>query len=116
MIAAVARWTIRWLLNIAGIIFAAYIIQGFDVTPLAAVVGSILLGLVNAIIRPFVLLITLPINLLTLGLFTFVVNGFMLWLVSILIKGFDIQNFGTAILAALLITIISSLISFFVKD
>jgi putative membrane protein len=112
----VARWTIRWILNIAGIILAAYIIQGFDVTPLAAIVGSILLGLVNAIIRPFVLLITLPINLLTLGLFTFVVNGLMLWLVSLLIKGFDIQGFGTAILAALLITVISSLISFFVKD
>lgn len=111
-----ARWTIRWILNIAGIILAAYIIQGFDVTPLAAIVGSILLGLVNAIIRPFVLLITLPINLLTLGLFTFVVNGLMLWLVSLLIKGFDIQGFGTAILAALLITVISSLISFFVKD
>lgn len=111
-----ARWLIRWILNIAGIIFTAYIIQGFDVTPMAAIVGSILLGLVNAIIRPLVILITLPINLLTLGLFTLVINGFMLWLVSILIKGFDIQNFGTAILAALLITIISSLVSFFVKD
>lgn len=111
-----ARWMIRWILNIAGIILAAYIIQGFDVTPLAAIVGSILLGLVNAVIRPFVLLITLPINLLTLGLFTLVINGFMLWLVSILIRGFDIQNFGTAILAALLITVISFLVSFFVKD
>jgi len=112
----VAQWLIRWILNIAGIILTANIIQGFDVTPLAAIVGSILLGLVNAVIRPLVLLITLPINLLTLGLFTLVINGFMLWLVSILIRGFDIQNFGTAILAALLITIISSLISFFVKD
>jgi putative membrane protein len=112
----VARWLIRWILNIAGIIFTSYIIQGFDVTLLAAIVGSVLLGLVNAIIRPFVLLITLPINLLTLGLFTLVINGFMLWLVSTLIKGFDIQNFGTAILAALLITVFSSLISFFVKD
>jgi putative membrane protein len=110
------RWLIRWILNVIGIMFTAYIIEGFNVTPLGAIVGSIILGFVNATIRPFVLLITLPINLLTLGLFTFVINGLMLWFVSLFVKGFDILGFGSAIFAALLITVISALISFLVKD
>lgn len=115
-IAEVSRWLIRWILNVIGIVFTASVIEGFDVTVLAAIVGSILLGFVNATIRPLILLITLPINMLTLGLFTLVINGLMLWLVSVFIKGFDVVNFGAAFIAALLITVISSLISFLVKD
>lgn len=111
-----ARWLIRWILNVVGIMFAAYVIEGFNVTPLGAVVGSIILGFINATIRPLILLITLPINLLTLGLFTLVINGFMLWIVNLFVKGFDVQGFGAAFVAALLITIFSSLVSFLVKD
>lgn len=110
------RWFIRWILNIAGIIFTSYVIVGFNVTLVGAIVGSIILGFINATIRPLILLLTLPINLLTLGLFTFVINGLMLWVVSLLVKGFVIQNFGTAVFAALLLTVISSVISFLVKD
>jgi putative membrane protein len=112
----VIRWFIRWMLNIAGIIFTAYVIVGFDVTAVGAIVGSIVLGFINATIRPLLLLLTLPLNLLTLGLFTFVINGLMLWVVSMFVRGFVIQNFVTAIFAALILTVISSLISFLVKD
>ncbi|MDD4334639.1 MAG: phage holin family protein [Desulfotomaculaceae bacterium] len=111
-----SRWLIRWILNVMGIIITANIINGFDVTVLGAIVGSVLFGFVNATIRPVILLVTLPINVLTLGLFTLVINGLMLWLVSAVIKGFEIQSFGVAFIAALLITVISSLISFFIKD
>jgi putative membrane protein len=110
------RWFIRWMLNIAGIIFTAYVIIGFDVTAVGAIVGSIVLGFVNATIRPLLLLLTLPLNLLTLGLFTFVINGLMLWAVSMFVRGFEIQNFVTAFFAALILTVISSVISFLVKD
>jgi len=110
------RWFIRWVLNIAGIIFTARVIEGFNATVMGAIIGSIILGLINATIRPLILLLTLPINLLTLGLFTFVINGLMLWLVSLAVKGFAIHNFGTAFIAALLLMVISSAISFFVKD
>ena len=110
------RWFIRWVLNVVGVIFTANIIKGFDVTLAAAIAGSIILGFINATIRPLILLLTLPINLLTLGLFTLVINGLMLWVVSLLVKDFAIQNFGTAVFAALLLTVISSAISFFVKD
>lgn len=110
------RWFIRWMLNIAGIIFTAYVIIGFDVTAVGAIVGSIVLGFINATIRPLLLLLTLPLNLLTLGLFTFVINGLMLWVVSMFVRGFEIQNFVTAFFAALILTVISSVISFLVKD
>ena len=110
------RWFIRWMLNIAGIIFTANVIIGFDVTAVGAIVGSIVLGFVNATIRPLLLLLTLPLNLLTLGLFTFVINGLMLWAVSMFVRGFEIQNFVTAFFAALILTVISSVISFLVKD
>lgn len=110
------HWMVRWIINVIVIIVAAYIIPGFDVTILGAIVGSILLGLVNATIRPVILLVTLPLNILTLGLFTLVVNGLMLWLVSSIIKGFTVQSFGAAFMGALLITVISAVISFLVKD
>lgn len=111
-----SRWLIRWILNILGIIITANVIEGFNVTVLGAIVGSIILGFVNATIRPLILLITLPINMLTLGLFTLVINGLMLWLVSLFVKGFDVLNFGAAFIAALLITVISAVVSFLVKD
>jgi putative membrane protein len=109
------RWLIRWILNIAAIIFTAYIIEGFDVTLEGAIVGSVILGIINATIRPIFLVLALPINLLTLGLFTFFINGVMLWIVDMIVRGFDIQNFTTAIFAAFILTVISSLISFLVK-
>jgi putative membrane protein len=112
----VQGWTLRWIVNIAAIIFTAALLPGFHTGVWAAIVGSIVLGIINAIIRPVVLLLTLPVNIVSLGLFTLVVNGFMLWLVSATIKGFDIQGFGTAILAALLITILSSIFSWLIKD
>jgi len=110
------RWLIRWALNIAGILITSFVVKGFNVTILGAIIGSVILGLVNATIRPLIILLTLPINVLTLGLFTLVINGFMLWLVSLAVRGFAIQGFGTAIIAALLLMIISSVISFLVKD
>jgi putative membrane protein len=70
-----SRWLLRWILNVIGIILIAYIIKGFNVTIIGAIFGSIILGLVNATIRPVLLMLTLPLNLLTLGLFTFVINN-----------------------------------------
>lgn len=109
-------WVLRWLLNILAIVLTAVIIPAFNLTLWAAVVGSVFLGVINAIIRPLLILLTLPLNLLTLGLFTFVINGFMLWVTSITIRGFDIDGFGWAIVSSIVISIISFVISFIVKD
>ncbi|MEN6462834.1 MAG: phage holin family protein [Syntrophomonas sp.] len=109
-------WALRWILNILAIILTAAILPGFELKIWGAVVGSIFLGIVNAIIRPVLFLLTLPLNILSLGLFTFVINGFMLWLTSVTVKGFDINGFGWAILSALLLSIISFIVSYFVDD
>lgn len=109
-------WIIRWICNILAIIITAAIIPGFELTVWGAIVGSIFLGVVNAIIRPILLLLTLPINLLSLGLFTFIINGFMLYLTAATIKGFTIHGFWWAVLSALLLSFISFVISYFIED
>lgn len=112
----ITGWLKRWILNFLVIILTAYIISGFEVTVLGALVGSIVLGVINAIIRPIVLVVTLPLNVVTLGLFTFVINGLMLYLTSAVVKGFDFTGFGAAVLAALVISIFSIIINLFIKD
>ncbi len=109
-------WMLRWLLNIAAILITAYLIPGFELTFWGAIVGSIFLGIINAIIRPVLILLTLPLNILTLGLFTLVINGFMLWLTAITVKGFDITGFGAALLSALVLSIVSFILSYLIKD
>ncbi|NPV89308.1 MAG: phage holin family protein [Firmicutes bacterium] len=107
---------LRWGLNILCILITANLVSGFNVTFGGAVFGSVVLGIANAAIRPVVLLLTLPINLLTLGLFTLVVNGLMLWITSALVRGFEITGFGTAIIAALILSICSFIVSLAVKE
>jgi len=111
-----AGWLKRWILNFFAIILAAAIIKGFEVTVPGAIFGSVALGIINAVIRPVVIMVTLPLNFITLGLFTLVINGLMLWLAAAAIKGFDIHGFGAAIISALLISIFSFVINLFVKD
>ncbi|HZK44572.1 MAG TPA: phage holin family protein [Syntrophomonadaceae bacterium] len=109
-------WLLRWLLNILAIFLTAAILPGFTLTVWAAIVGSIFLGIINALIRPILILLTLPLNVLSLGLFTFVINGFMLWITSVTIRGFELESFWWAILSAIVFSIISFVISYFVDD
>lgn len=112
----VRGWVLRWLLNVLAIILTAALLPGFQVEVWGAIVGSIFLGVINAIIRPILIILTLPLNILTLGLFTFVINGVMLYITNATVKGFEISNFGWAILTAIVLSIMSYLISFFIKD
>jgi putative membrane protein len=73
----------------------------------AAVVASILLGLINTFIRPILLILTLPINILSLGLFTFVINALLFAFVGEIVKGFSVQGFGNALIGSLIVSIIS---------
>jgi putative membrane protein len=77
--------------------------------------AALLLGILNALIRPILIILTLPINILTLGLFTFIINGVMLWFVSFIIKGFLIQGFWAAVIGALIISIVSWLINWLIR-
>jgi putative membrane protein len=82
----------------------------------AALVAAFFLGIVNAIIRPILVLLTFPLTLLTLGLFLFVINGLMLGLVSVLIKGFQVNGFWAAVLGSILISIVSWILSRFLPS
>lgn len=109
-------WVIRWMCNILAIIITAAIVPGFELTIWGAIVGSVFLGVINAIIRPILILFTLPINILSLGLFTFIINGLMLSLTAATIKGFTLYGFWWAVLSALILSFISFIISYFIED
>ncbi|MBT9167628.1 MAG: hypothetical protein DDT19_00966 [Syntrophomonadaceae bacterium] len=108
---------LRWAFNAAALCFAAYILDGINIDSFAAaLVAALVWGIVNTVIRPLINLITLPINIMTLGLFTLVVNGFLLWLVADVVKGFSIDSIWVGIVGALLLSIISGVLSLLIKD
>ena len=108
---------IRWLTLTGAIVLTAYVVDGIHVRSLSsAFLAAAMLGIFNAFFRPIVLLLTLPINILTLGLFTFVINALMLKMASGVISGFNVDGFGSAIIGSLLISVISWLVNSFVND
>ncbi len=107
---------LRWSMNLLALVVASQIISGVRIQSIGmAVLAAGILGIVNAIIRPVVLILTLPINLLTLGLFTLVINAFMLKLVAGLAPGFTIESFGAAFWGALVISVVSWVLNIFVS-
>jgi putative membrane protein len=108
---------IRWLTLTGAILFTAYLLNGIQVEGfLSALLAAAMLGILNALFRPIALLVTLPINILTLGLFTFVINALMLKMASAVIPGFDVFGFWSAILGSLIISVISWLLNSFVTE
>jgi putative membrane protein len=97
------------LLVTAGLLLlVANLIRGVQVEGWgSAILGALALGVVNALIRPVMVLLTLPLTILTFGLFLFVVNALMLWLVAALVPGIRIQGFGPALLGSLLLTLLN---------
>jgi putative membrane protein len=90
----------------------AYLVPGYEIASFyTALVVALVLALVNAVIRPILILLTLPINILTLGLFTLVINALMFLLVATVVKGFTITSFWSAFLAGLIYAIFSTVIS-----
>lgn len=80
----------------------------------AALVSAFILGVVNAVIKPVLIFFTLPLTILTLGIFLLVINGLMLWLVSALVRGFHVEGFWGAVLGSILISIVSWILSRFI--
>ena len=108
---------IRFLVSALALGVTATIVPGMHWVSIGSLlVAAFILGVLNAIIRPILFLLTLPINLLTLGLFTFVINAAMLKVTSVLVKGFQIRSFGTAVLGAVVLAIVSALLNWLVKD
>ncbi|MFO7728832.1 MAG: phage holin family protein [Desulfonatronovibrio sp.] len=108
---------IRWLILTVAIVVCAYLIEGIYVSGfLSAILAAAFLGILNALLRPLLLLITLPINILTLGLFTFVINAVLLLMVSGVITGLEIRSFWSALGGALIISLISWVLLSFISD
>ncbi|MEC5215108.1 putative membrane protein [Actimicrobium sp. GrIS 1.19] len=111
------RLLITWIINAVALLALPYFMQSVRVESFGtALVAALVLGLVNTLIRPLLLLLTLPVTVLTLGLFIFVVNGLMFWAVANLVGGFRVEGFGSAILAAILYSILSWVLSSLLLD
>jgi putative membrane protein len=105
-------FVLRWAATALAIGVAAQVLPGISVdNAWAAIVAALLLGFVNATLRPILLLLTLPFTVLTLGLFALVVNGAMLALVASLVKGVHVEGFGSAVLGGIVISLVGSLLT-----
>lgn len=105
---------LRLLILVAGIFLAAYLVPGITVEGYwPAIKASVLLGLINVFIRPVILLLTLPISLITLGLFTLVINGLILWSVGHVVNGFVVSGFFAAIVGSIVVSILSIVLNRF---
>ena len=111
------RFLMRLALNGIAIVIAAWFVPGVHVTGFApALIAGVLLGFVNAIVRPLLLILTFPFTLLTLGLFIFIVNAICFGLTAAMVPGFNLDGFLAAFLGALVVTIVSWLLSAFLPD
>lgn len=103
-----ARFLVRWLALAVGIYAAVAIVPGITVRSTATLaVAALGLGFVNAVVRPVLVVLTLPLTFLTLGLFYFVVNGLAFWLAAALVPGFSVASLGSAIMGAFVASVIS---------
>ena len=109
---------IRLLINMVAILIISYLLPRviWVDSVMAALVAAFLLGIVNAIIRPVLVFLTLPLTILTLGLFLLVINGLMLWLVATIVKGFHVNGFWGAVFGSILISLVSWILSRFLPS
>ena len=108
---------IRWLILTVAILLTSYLLDGIHSSGFfSAFFAAAILGILNAFIRPILLVVTLPINVLTLGLFTFIINALLLNFVSILITGFEVYGFWSAVFGSLLISFVSRLLTSFIDS
>ncbi|SHJ37957.1 putative membrane protein [Malonomonas rubra DSM 5091] len=108
---------LRWLILSVAIMISAHLFAGIHVDGYGtALVSALVLGFLNAFFRPILFILTLPINVLTLGLFTFVINAVLLLMTSGVIGGLVVDGFGYALLGSLIISLVSLLLSSFISD
>ncbi len=101
----------RWLLSAAALLAVAHLYSGVQVASFgAALLAAFVIGLLNTIVRPVLVVLTLPVTLVTLGLFLFVINALMFWSASGLLSGFHVTGFGAALLGSLLYSLLGLLI------
>jgi len=108
---------IRWLFLTVAILLAAHLIEGIEVKGfLSAFFAAAILGVLNAFFRPILIILTLPITILTFGLFTFVINAVLMMMVSGVVGGFEVHGFWSALLGSLVISLVSWLLNSFINE
>ena len=113
---------LKWLLSAAALLAVAYLYSGVTVTSFTgALVAAAVLGALNMVVRPLLVLFTLPVTVLTLGLFLFVINALMFWAAASLVSGLNVNSFGAALLGSLIYSVLQLAIDFllerlFLKD
>ncbi len=108
---------VRWCINALALLAVAYFYSGVRVDGIfAALAAALVLGLVNAVIRPILILLTLPVTLLTMGLFIFVINALLFWLVAEVVKGFTVTGFMAALIGSLMYSVITLIVSALITE
>ncbi|MDX1623510.1 MAG: phage holin family protein [Gemmatimonadota bacterium] len=98
---------IRWLLNALALALTAWIVPGIDVAGVGAlIVAALVIGLLNALVKPVLVVLTLPITILTLGIFLLVLNALLFWLAAAIVPGFSVAGFLAALLGAVVMAIL----------
>lgn len=99
---------ISWLISTLAVIITAYLLQGVHIDSFTtALIVALVLGIINATLKPLLILLTLPINILSLGLFTFIINALLIILTSIIIPGFKVDNFWWALVFSLVLAVVN---------
>lgn len=107
---------LRWVINAGALLLLASYLPGITVSGwYAALITALVLGLVNALIKPVLVILTLPVNILTLGLFTFVINALLFWFVATVVKGFAVAGFWPAFWGAIVLSCVSWIVSGLLK-
>ena len=102
------KFLVKWLISTLAIIIAAYLIPAVEVeTLVAALIAALVLGLINMFLKPILIILTLPINILSLGLFILVINAVLVILTSLIVPGFNVVGFWWALLFALVLSLIT---------
>jgi len=110
------RFTIGWIVHTIALIVVAQMVQGIYIANWqTAILAAFVLGMLNVFLRPLIILLTLPLTILSLGLFTLVINGILFYAASVLVKGFVVANFWSAMWGALLFSVISFFLNILLK-
>ncbi|HEV8357876.1 MAG TPA: phage holin family protein [Gemmatimonadales bacterium] len=108
----ILRLALVWLINAVALIAVAYLMPSITVASFGtALVAALVLGLINAVVRPVLILLTLPVTVLTLGLFIFILNGLLFWMVGSWLQGFAVAGFWAGVFGAILFSIVSWVLS-----
>ena len=108
---------VRWIVSASALWLTSGIVRGIEIQGLASLLlAAAMIGIINAFVRPVVLLLTLPLTLVTLGLFVFVVNALMLWLASAFVPGFEVRSFGAAFFGWLLLSFFTFVINVLIGE